>query len=82
MDPRRITCAVCRRPVERTVWWDDPCNDRRVLRVHCHGATEEMRLDMLRVSMDTLKALESAQGVAFAAPTLNPPTQGLPCSND
>jgi hypothetical protein len=77
MDPRRITCAVCRKPVQRTEWWDDYSKGDRVLRVYCHGATQDMRLDMMRVSPDTLRALEDAQGVAFDVGALAGPNDSL-----
>jgi len=65
MNPERITCAVCQTPVQRTEWWDERETNSRVLRVHCHGATQEMRLTMKSIELGTLQALEHAQGVAF-----------------
>ena len=70
MDPRQITCAVCGRHVDKTEWWDDPCRAERVLRVYCHGAADEMRLDFARLTSAELDALTVAQGVAFVTPSL------------
>ena len=74
MDPSRIICVLCKKPVQRTEWWDDPLTDIRTLRVHCHGATQEMRLDMLDVGLQTLQALRHAQGVAFENAVLAAPS--------
>ena len=77
MNPRRITCAMCRKPVQRTEWWDDHSKGDRVLRVYCHGAMQDMRIDLMRIEPDTLRAMEDAQGVAFGVGALEGPNAKL-----
>ena len=65
MDPRQITCAKCSKPVDKTEWWDERGTDERVFRVYCHGETDEMRLNVRKLSMMGLEQLREARGVAF-----------------
>jgi hypothetical protein len=63
----KIMCAVCSRPVDRIEWFDDLIKRDRIIRVFCHGETDEMRLDIYRLSCKEMRALEEAEssGVAF-----------------
>ena len=67
-----IMCAMCGKPVDRVEWFDDPMNFQRVIRAHCHGKVDEMRLDSNQ-PVHIFKALRDARGVAFAG------KEKLPC---
>lgn len=67
----RITCAVCKKPVEAIEWWDDYARDDRAVQVYCHGATDQMRIDFRRLSSADLDALSQAEGVAFTTPAIS-----------
>lgn len=49
MNRLRITCALCRKPVQRVEWREDYENDRCVVRAYCHGKVDEqvIHTDML-----------------------------------
>lgn len=67
-----IICDICKKPVERLEWWDDKINDVRVIRVHCHGDRDEMRLrfsDMIAWGSGGLPD----HGVAFSTKRLEKP---------
>ena len=78
MQPEQIVCAKCDKPVEKLEWWDDLETDARVLRVYCHGETDEMRLSMeflTHARQCALDAIANSKGVAFQeAQALLPPT--------
>ena len=58
----RITCAKCRKPVDRIEWYDDIST--RVIHAYCHGDVDTMTLDTR--DLKTLEALQRANdGVAF-----------------
>ena len=68
MRPEQITCAVCNAPVQMIERYDDPVSDCVVLRAHCHGEIDEMRisrLDLVRTP-GLFEAIGASQGVAFA----------------
>lgn len=65
MNPKQITCARCRKPVESTSWWDDHTTRERVLQARCHGAVDEMRFRPDRLTPEQMRAFSEAQGVAF-----------------
>lgn len=70
MNPERITCNKCQKPVERTEWFTDPKDCSRVLRVFCHGETDEMRLtgmNFMDMMPDMVREIETGNGEAFAA---------------
>jgi hypothetical protein len=60
-----IRCAVCDRYVERIEWFDDLVKRDRIIRVFCHGESDEMRLDVYRLSLDELRTIGDSEGVAF-----------------
>lgn len=68
----RISCAVCRRPVDRVSWSDDHDTGERVIRAHCHGDVDEMRVDLRKLTRAQLRALEASQGVAFTTRRIEP----------
>ena len=61
----RITCAICKKPVDRLEWGDDWNTGDRWVRAYCHG-----EVDNMRISQETLLRLrhdlsDSPHGVAF-----------------
>lgn len=61
----KIMCAVCLKPVESVEWFDDYPTNERVIRVRCHGETDEMRLSNYDIVLYG-RQLENAPGVAFS----------------
>lgn len=67
--------------VEKIEWWDDHAQSARVIRVHCHGATDTMTItivDFMRLGQRGMDAMVSAEGLAFATQMLN---QGVTPAN-
>jgi hypothetical protein len=61
----RIRCAICQKPVDAIEWLDDYTTRDRVIRVRCHGDTDEMRLPAdLLIKLHRANALPS-EGEAF-----------------
>lgn len=54
-------CALCNRPVEGMLAWDDYSTMERVFTVRCHGATEQVRINRLDLS----SGMTVEPGVAF-----------------
>ncbi len=61
-----IMCAVCKREVERVETIRNECTMSFTVRVYCHGAMEEARLDDL-----DLRITDHIDAVAFG-PKVNP----------
>ena len=60
----RPNCAICGKPVEIIEWQRGGGGERvMIYRVHCHGATEETRIDF--ADMPALMLGGVAGGVAF-----------------
>lgn len=60
----KITCAICRRQVEKITWYEDPRSQKLVIVVGCHGDTDSMELtDQQR--MEFGDQLQNAEGLAF-----------------
>lgn len=62
----RINCAICRKPVDKVVVRDDDCEKMRYIRVSCHGATDEMRIDLMQLTSSQIKQMNEGEGLAFA----------------
>lgn len=63
----RITCAKCRRLVDRIEWYDDMLN--RIVHAYCHGDVDTMAIDTR--DLKTIEALQQAtDGEAFAVDRL------------
>lgn len=74
MNPNQITCAKCSKPVEKIEWWDDTISGGVVLRVYCHGETDEMRMSTGMLSSDLDELANSDGFVFFQEKPLLPPT--------
>ncbi len=67
-----IICAQCQAPVDSWEWFDDRKHwNLRVIRAYCHGAVDEMSINMETISSETLAQLKNATGVAFATKALS-----------
>lgn len=65
----RIMCAKCNRLVDR-VEWTKEYRDRTVTRIEvwCHGDIDSMEIsdfDLMRMTSEQIRALNSSVGVAF-----------------
>lgn len=70
----RIRCAVCKRQVDIVEWWDGDRLGSRIIRAHCHGATDTMELSFFSLTLDDLNQLKNQEGIAFATPAIAGPT--------
>lgn len=66
----KVMCAKCGKPVDSLEWFDDHCTAERVIRAHCHGAVDDMRLSKFDLDRIAMLQLELAEGVAFGKPAL------------
>ena len=68
MSTPRIKCAVCQRLVDRVEWWDEHATRTRVVAAHCHGAVDQMRIDLVQpahMRPELIEALAQSEGLAF-----------------
>lgn len=61
-----ITCAVCKRAVEKVEWREDFESRTLMIRAYCHGESQDMQVDLRSVTLRMLAALQHAQGEAFS----------------
>lgn len=67
----RVRCAVCEGPVEKWESWQENDTGDVVIRVHCHGETEEMRVLAAQMTSDMVRTLNGQIGVAFVEQARN-----------
>lgn len=69
-----VVCDICDRPVDKLVQYEEPDTRAIVLRAHCHGEMDEMRLtpyDLVKMTRDQLDQMNEGVGRAFTTkPTL------------
>jgi hypothetical protein len=70
MKNNQIKCAICNKPVERVAWFDEFETGMLVIEAYCHGEKDVMRIDLKKIDLSTLKALEYTDGVAFSTKRL------------
>lgn len=62
----RIRCAVCCKPVGEVRVFEDDVERMRYIRVRCHGASDEMQIDLRKLSRSDIEQMNHGEGVAFA----------------
>lgn len=71
----RIRCAKCGHLVQRIERWNEDFGKLFVMKVYCHGASEEMRVDGLDPLARVIASSRGGvvQGEAFVQPSLPAP---------
>ena len=67
MSAPTVYCAKCCRAVDKLEWFDDLASGERVVRAYCHGSVDEMRIDMMTISIDVAMQLNQQVGIAFSS---------------
>lgn len=66
----KIRCAKCDKLVDWVYTSQDAHSDIVVIKVKCHGETDEMSLDLSKMSFDDVKQIDRQEGLAFTTKTL------------
>lgn len=61
----KIRCAKCDKLVDDVYWSQDNWTHVITIKVRCHGETDEMELDIDKLSFDEVKQLDRSEGLAF-----------------
>lgn len=81
----RIRCAICDKPVDEVVVWENPEDMSREFRVRCHGDKDSMKLTwdfMDGLTPDERRWLGQSEGVAFATKRIAAPETNRPAPAD